>query len=63
MALQSFDLKNENLKKFINEISANIGTAVNDMRLGFELSISKNYSDVGNNKQKRCIQRKASSWQ
>jgi len=33
---EGFDLKNKNLKKFINEISTNIGAAVNDM--GWDLN-------------------------
>ena len=36
-----FDLKNENLKNFISEISKNIGTAVNDMGWDLESQIVK----------------------
>ena len=38
---ESFDLKNENLKNFINEISKNIGAAVNDMGWDLEAQIVK----------------------
>jgi len=38
---KSFDLKNENLKNFINQISKNIGTAVNDMGWDLEAQIVK----------------------
>ena len=38
---KSFDLKNENLKNFINEISKNIGVAVNDMGWDLEAQIVK----------------------
>ena len=36
---EGFDLKNENLKKFINEISFNIGTAVKDMGWDLETQL------------------------
>jgi len=38
---ESFDLKNENLKNFINEISKNIGAAVNDMGWDLDAQIVK----------------------
>ena len=38
---EGFDLKNENLKNFISEISKNIGTAVNDMGWDLESQIVK----------------------
>ena len=38
---EGFDLKNENLKNFINEISKNIGVAVNDMGWDLEAQIVK----------------------
>ncbi len=38
---ENFDLKNENLKNFINEVSINIGTAVNDMGWDLEAQIVK----------------------
>ena len=38
---KSFDLKNENLKNFINQISKNIGAAVNDMGWDLEAQIVK----------------------
>ena len=38
---EGFDLKNENLKNFISEISKNIGTAVNDMGWDLEAQIVK----------------------
>ena len=36
---EGFDLKNENLKKFINEISVNIGAAVKDMGWDLETQL------------------------
>ena len=36
---EGFDLKNENLKKFINEISVNIGAAVKDMEWDLETQL------------------------
>jgi len=38
---ENFDLKNENLKNFINEVSNNIGAAVNDMGWDLEAQIVK----------------------
>ena len=38
---ETFDLKNQNLKNFINEISKNIGAAVNDMGWDLESQIVK----------------------
>ena len=38
---EGFDLKNENLKNFINEISKNIGVAVNDMGWDLEAQLVK----------------------
>ncbi len=36
-----FDLKNENLKEFINEISVGIGNAINDMNWDIETQLAK----------------------
>ena len=38
---EEFDLKNENLKNFIAEISKNIGSAINDMGWDLESQIAK----------------------
>ena len=38
---EEFDLKNENLKNFIAEISKNIGGAINDMSWDLETQLAK----------------------
>ena len=38
---EGFDLKNESLKKFVNEISNHIGTAVKDMGWDLESQVAK----------------------
>ena len=52
---EGFDLKNENLKNFINEISKNIGAAVKDMGWDLETQLVKITSMWAIIKQRRRI--------